>query len=273
MTQFNFSIGSVVTDKWGDKFEVIGLDEKDKNFIKAAYLGTKNIVSILATNIEAKPKTKRTWGFIKDPNSEFYWPASGSEPSIEIHNSNSNTGFIVEAKNPNGNGGVEFGGIFSGDGMDGELRTPHLVIIDPDFHANHSDISSGRDVNGNKLPWSKIDAILKTIAPKLNKSERKDLFDYLDENKMVDGLVDQEDKLERYFGYDDTGNASWESQRMRGELAFAMGYKSVSMRDETGTSTLVAPGHKTYVIPEGEGKRSAEQRAYDAWKDCCVVFP
>ena len=214
-------------------------------------------------------KSPKKWGFTKDKESGFAWPSSGVEPWIEIHNSESKTGFTVEEDNPGGNGGAEFGGIFTGDGMDHAARIPHLVIIDPEFHATHSDISHGRDVNGNKLPWSKIDKILKKIAPKLNKSEREDLFDYLDESKMVNFLNAEDNdsnKLQRYFGHDDPGNAAWECQRMRGQLAFALGYKSVSMEDETGISTLVAPGHHTYPIPNGTSKSEADQLAYKAWK-------
>jgi len=55
-------------------------------------------------------------------------------------------------------------------------------------------------------------------------------------------------QLEKY-GYDDPGEASWEAQRLRGNIAQDQGFDAIAMDDEFGTS---------YLIPAGGTARKAE---------------
>ena len=58
-----------------------------------------------------------------------------------------------------------------------------------------------------------------------------------DKHNGLDG-----DELQRVFREDDFGAASWEAQRVRGQVAKALGYEAVQMSDENGTSTLIVAG-------------------------------
>lgn len=204
-------------------------------------------------NKKKKPKMEL------DEKSGLHFPASGVEPIVEFHNTSQKNGFTVEAANPSGSH-IDFGGIFSGPkaGMSGEYT--HAVILDPDHHMTHGDL--------HKESWSKIDAAIKKIRLGLSKQEREELFDYLAEDKEAGDLWDSDEDLARkFFGGSDAGEAGWSAQAMRGKLAFALGYKSVDMKDETGTSTLVAPGHVTHPLKDGESFNNASARIQDAWQD------
>ena len=73
-----------------------------------------------------------------------------------------------------------------------------------------------------------------------------------------------EDTLLRTFGTSDLGEAAWEAQKMRGQLAKNLGYKAVEMQDEHGLSYLVLPGQK---INREMAAPVAEQVARQAPRD------
>lgn len=52
------------------------------------------------------------------------------------------------------------------------------------------------------------------------------------------GCEGAEDEPE-LFGAEDAAEAGWEAQRIRGQIALALGYRAVEMRDEHGTSWLL----------------------------------
>lgn len=47
---------------------------------------------------------------------------------------------------------------------------------------------------------------------------------------------------------EDAGDQGWEFQRLRGALAAKLGYTSVEMRDEHGTTWLCLPGCKVEIV-------------------------
>ena len=49
-------------------------------------------------------------------------------------------------------------------------------------------------------------------------------------------------------GFPDPGEASWEAQRLRGQLALSQGFDAVEMDDETGTSVLIPKGSKARIV-------------------------
>lgn len=51
---------------------------------------------------------------------------------------------------------------------------------------------------------------------------------------------------------DDLAQQGWEHQRLRGKLAAKLGYTSVEMRDEHGTTWLCLPGCKIEVVAKGD---------------------
>ena len=52
------------------------------------------------------------------------------------------------------------------------------------------------------------------------------------------------------YGYDDLGEASWEGQRKRGELAKYLGFDAVDVDDEFGTSILIPYGSNAKIVDQ-----------------------
>ena len=73
-----------------------------------------------------------------------------------------------------------------------------------------------------------------------------------DASHKIDG-----DDLMRIFRADSLGEASWEAQRLRGQLAKELGYRAIAMSDEHGTS---------YLVPTPERLRPVNQSAKDLWR-------
>lgn len=65
------------------------------------------------------------------------------------------------------------------------------------------------------------------------------------------------DELMRIMRSDSAGEASWEAQRIRGQLAKNLGFRAVEMSDEHGIS---------YLIPTAEKLRPFNQAAKDLWR-------
>lgn len=116
--------------------------------------------------------------------------------------------------------------------------------------------SHGQDIFRTSIPDEKIltqrsldydldpevvmDALRKTSGR--SGDDLNDLYRFVvEEGNVFDS--DAQD-IQRLFGLDDLGEASWEAQRLRGKLAKELGYSAVEMSDEHGTSYLVLPGIK-----------------------------
>lgn len=203
---------------------------------------------------EKKPVRKKSVDgkFVHDPVSGFDWPASGEEPKILFHNSQSDkNGFEVKDSGT-------YGGIFVGPNAGMDLGYKHAVVLDPEAHAEHRDLKNFTE--------QKLDSAVKKTLPSLSKKQRTEALDYLFEEKS--GLGDEDSgKLKELFGTSDPDYIYNVLQARRGEFAVALGFKSVDMKDETGVSTWVAPGAKTYALEDGESFDQAEARIYEAWKD------
>lgn len=151
----------------------------------------------------------------------------------------------------------QFGGIFAGPngGMYGEHR--HAVVLDPEKTLTISGFQSLDPDDPD------VSAALESVMPQLSSEQRAEAWAYIAEEENV---FDSEDAALELLGETDVGDASWEAQRLRGQIAKHLGYQSVQMQDETGTSTLVLPGVTTYPL-NGEDSRIAEGRIYDEWKE------
>lgn len=92
-----------------------------------------------------------------------------------------------------------------------------------------------------EIPAEKVEAALRKAMPRLNDADYETAYEAVvdDRAEKVD-----DDELTRIFRADDAGEAGWEAQRIRGQVARALGYKAVEMNDEHGTSYLVLPGVK-----------------------------
>jgi hypothetical protein len=101
-------------------------------------------------------------------------------------------------------------------------------------------ILSDYDLNYN-IPYKDTKAAL----DKAVKNVDDDDFDILWRSVIEDKSNDvDEDDLMRIFGVDDIGEAQWEAQRLRGQVAKNLGFNAVEMSDENGTSYLIVSGTK-----------------------------
>ena len=95
-----------------------------------------------------------------------------------------------------------------------------------------------------EIPYKKTERILEKITG--IKSNNKD-FDLVFKAVVEDeyGKIDA-DNLMRIFSKDNVADASWEAQRLRGNLAKKLGYDAVEMSDENGISYLIVNGTKLF---------------------------
>ena len=215
-------------------------------FFKAHIKGyTKKDGTFVSPHEDKRPSAKEpeAWAI---PASA--WPQNGDTPQVLFHNSPEADSFEV-------NDGGLFGGIFAGPeaGMGGMDSHLHAVILDPDKIMTHQDFSYHVD-------YGVYDKAIADALPGLSEQQRQELWDYVAEE------MDDDDGLKELLGIKDTGDALWELQRLRGVVARAAGYDAAEMEDETGISTLVLPGARTYPLKDGETIRAAEARIYDEWR-------
>ena len=141
---------------------------------------------------------------------------------------------VAEHNNPCG---VEFGGIFAscsrlaaeshGGGKvfclevpDEKILSTFHLVYEMDYATTRKALfcAFGRDLSEEEedLAWT---AVVEDRALKLSDDELCDLV-----------------------GLSDASEAGWECQRLRGQVAKALGFQAVEMSDEHGTSYLVLPG-------------------------------
>jgi len=92
-------------------------------------------------------------------------------------------------------------------------------------------------------PW---DVALKTVTDELRGHPMSDkIADMALYDTNIYSMSDNElAPILNALGISDLGEASWELQRLRGQIAKNAGFKAVSMSDEHGMSYLVLPGTK-----------------------------
>jgi hypothetical protein len=89
--------------------------------------------------------------------------------------------------------------------------------------------------------------VLKKAMPWLKSEDIDDAFRAVIEDKAH--KID-EGSLMRIFRESSPGEAGWEAQRIRGEVARLLGKRAVEMADEHGVSYLVLPGVKPILDVE-----------------------
>lgn len=132
-----------------------------------------------------------------------------------------------------------FNGFFALPGGYGNYGTGAKYYTD----INKQKLLSNYDLT-YEIPYKKTERILEKITG--IKSNNKD-FDLVfkavagDESHKIDA-----DNLMRIFSKDNVADASWEAQRLRGNLAKKLGYDAVEMSDENGISYLIVNGTKLF---------------------------
>jgi len=149
---------------------------------------------------------------------------------------------LSEIKGGTGPGNI-FGGLFTSGNLDAAKSHGDGSTYAIDIEA--SKILS-QDLL-DEIDQADIAAALKKAMPWLDDEDFDTAYKAVvdDRSHRVD-----EDELMRIFREDSVGQASWEAQRVRGELAKQLGFKAVEMNDEHGTSFLVLPGSKVLPLIE-----------------------
>lgn len=138
-----------------------------------------------------------------------------------------------------------FGGVFAGAGANSHVgRDGALYYADIPEDAILTHQALNYDIN-----YDDQVAALRKSMPRLSDDDLDLAYEVVIEQKDVWGR--DWDDVERVFGGDDFGEASWEGQRIRGQVAKRLGYKAVEMDDEHGTSWLLLPGVKLKSVPGG----------------------
>jgi len=116
--------------------------------------------------------------------------------------------------------------------------------VDPAFDRNNyyvdipdAKILTQQDINYHIPAEKQIKAVEDVSGIKRTDPDFEKVFDAIAGDKNQQGLED-------IFRMDDSGEASWHAQRLRGQFAKKLGYDAVHMDDETGTSILVVKNAK-----------------------------
>lgn len=148
---------------------------------------------------------------------------------------------------------VNAGGVFGGVFTSSEEGSAESHILNNEkgqlyyVDVKESDILTQRDISYEIDYDTQVDALNK-VMPRLDSDDFELAYEVVAEQKDV---WDQDwDDVERVFGGDDFGEASWEGQRKRGLFAKELGFKAVEMEDEHGTSILVLPGAHLKKVPK-----------------------
>lgn len=168
--------------------------------------------------------------------------SSSSEETVTLYH-RSPEKHIPEIKD-----GGRFGGLFA--------HTSRESAVGPNTQAN--------EVHRMEVPAKKIATKRNmenlsgkrlTVANKvLREHARKENLSSSDLGLLREVVLDERDvyrmderdtaRLHDLLGTDDLGELSWDLQKIRGQVARALGYSAVEMSDEHGTSHLVLPGVK-----------------------------
>lgn len=131
-----------------------------------------------------------------------------------------------------------FRGVFASPSKDSALShgdNLHKISMNEDdvLTQNHLDYHAD---NGEVV------SALKRVAGDAFDEYPDDIYDIVVGNKSLWNADLPDDVMKKVFGSSDIGEADWEAQAMRGQLAKKLGFKAVEMPDEHGTSYLVLPG-------------------------------
>ena len=136
-------------------------------------------------------------------------------------------------------GGI-FSGLFASYGEE-SFAGVNLEGNQTTFAINKDKIASSGDKD---LDYKSSITFLKKQYPDFNQDQIDTLYEWVAE----DAADPWSDNILENEGYDDPGEASWEAQRLRGQLAIDQGFDAVEMKDETGISILIPYGSKARIM-------------------------
>lgn len=189
-------------------------------------------------------------------------PVSGSRDSVSGMDDDSDYDYDYvlthESSDPKFTGKLTRGGLFDGVFA---LMGDKGAAIGPG--GNHISYVPRRDKvadNGDRdLDYDKSMAFLRKTFPRANEEQLDMLYEITAEDKEISSLFSEEEfyafsqgephPLQDFLPAD-MGEASWEAQRIRGQLAVDQGFDAIAMNDENGTSYLIPFGSKAKVLSD-----------------------
>lgn len=147
-----------------------------------------------------------------------------TEETITLyHGSPENTDYIKVEK-----GGL-FDGVFCSQNKESALsHNKHLYAINMPESAIFNSDDDGYIEIRKVFPWIKEDEDIEDIVYDALYFEKYDQYDEI---------------WQEILGNEDPAEIGWELQKMRGQIALALGFRAASMKDEHGTSYLVLRGN------------------------------
>lgn len=132
-----------------------------------------------------------------------------------------------------------FGGLFASgrkEAASSHGKFLHKISLNNDEILSHSDLNYNLDYEHVK------NALVKHLKVKNPTDDQLETaWKAVIEDKASDGSIDEEELAQVLWG-EGASELGWEAQRVRGQVAKALGFKAVEMSDEHGTSYLVLPG-------------------------------
>tara|TARA_R100000808_G_C2152543_1_gene162046 strand:- start:4021 stop:5112 length:1092 start_codon:yes stop_codon:yes gene_type:complete len=164
-----------------------------------------------------------------------------TQETVEIYHNSPNKEFANIDSEYHGN---KFSGFFGNEG-----GSDHGGNYSFKFDIPKNEILDHYDFT-HTIPYEKTKSAVEKVAKENELEIDSDLIDELweyiaEEKNVFQHLKDyetnlfDEDMLFKLTGYIEPGEASWQLQKMRGEVAKELGYSAVEMYDEYGTSTLI----------------------------------
>ena len=159
------------------------------------------------------------------------------ELDFDVDTAYTHTGQTDITKINKGGLGNIFDGVFAIEGGGYSLGGD----IESDFFLRNNRLAGAGDAD---LDYDKTIEFLKKEYP----GEDDDFIESIYEITAGDeDIFDKDVNPLSEYGFDDTGEASWEAQRIRGQIAADQGFDAITMNDELGDASI--------LIPHGTGAR------------------
>lgn len=149
---------------------------------------------------------------------------------------------------------------------------PGMELSDNDFivkhHADHTDFN--RAVDDNPAVITRVLEHELPSSSELSDDQITILNDFIRESDSVeDSWVTNEGPEVPFwgvklFGTDDSGEISWEVQRLRGRVARELGFDAIDMKDEQGVSTLILSGGDYLNLSSGKYDSSDDKTFFQS---------
>lgn len=130
-----------------------------------------------------------------------------------------------------------FGGLFA--------SADETAALSHGDYLHRIDMPAGKIADSQMLDVPDVRNRLEDRLGKLTDDEYDAVHNAVVRDEGLYGSGVNEDRIKDLFAASDLGEAGWQAQRIRGDIAKDLGYSAVKMSDEHGTSYLILPGAVT----------------------------